>query len=44
MTLLTGEGTALVGAYGSLNKEIDSSMDEIARRFFNRINEIAIKE
>jgi len=43
MTLLTGEGHALVEAYRDLNAEVGVAMDDIARRFFKRINEIGAK-
>lgn len=42
-TLLTGEGKALVEAYRELNEEIGVALDDIARRFFRRINEIGEK-
>ena len=39
-TLLTNEGLALVKAYRDLNSEVDVALDDIARRFFRRINDI----
>lgn len=43
-TLLTNEGRALVKAYRDLNSEVDVALDDIARRFFRRINEINYKD
>ena len=43
-TLLTSEGLALVKAYRDLNSEVDVALDDIARRFFRRINDINSKD
>jgi molybdate transport repressor ModE-like protein len=43
-TLLTNEGLALVKAYRDLNSEVDVALNDIARRFFRRINVINNKD
>jgi len=40
-TVLTAEGSALVSAYKELNSEIEVAMNDIARKFFRRINDIS---